>query len=144
MVDVVLGGFFGDEGKGKVIEYLAKDADVVVRCTGGSNTGNSITINDKKYTLRMIPVAILNPNVTAIIGNGVLVDPKILVSEINLLKSNGYSLDNLKISEKAHVIMPYHIKLDMLQEEILLHNNLVQSHNIRYKIYHEIYYNKKI
>jgi len=118
MVDVVLGGFFGDEGKGKVIEYLAKDADIVVRCTGGSNTGNSIEINGKKYNLRMIPVAILNPNVTAIIGNGVLVDPKILVSEMNLLRSNGYSIDNLKISEKAHVIMPYHIALDMLQEEL--------------------------
>ncbi|MBR1539596.1 MAG: adenylosuccinate synthase [Clostridia bacterium] len=118
MVDVVLGGFFGDEGKGKVVEYLAKNADIVVRCTGGSNTGNSITINDKKYTLRMIPVAILNSNVTAVIGNGVAVDPKILVNEMNLLKNNGYSIDNLKISEKAHIIMPYHIKIDILQEEL--------------------------
>lgn len=118
MVDVVLGGFFGDEGKGKVIKYLAKNADIVVRCTGGSNTGNSIEINEKKYLLRMIPTAILNPNITAVIGNGVAVDPKILVNEINLLKNNGYNVENLKISEKAHIIMPYHIKIDMLQEEL--------------------------
>ena len=118
MVSVVLGGFFGDEGKGKVVEYLDKDADIVVRCTGGSNTCNHITINEKKYMLRSIPIAVINPNVTAVIGNGVLVDPKILVNEINLLKSAGYSLENLRISEKAHIIMPYHIKLDMLQEEL--------------------------
>lgn len=118
MVDVVLGGFFGDEGKGKVIEYLSKNADIVVRCTGGSNTGNSIEINDKKYTLRMVPVAILNPNITAVVGNGVAIDPKILVNEINLLRNNGYNVENLKISEKAHIIMPYHIKIDMLQEEL--------------------------
>lgn len=118
MVNVVLGGFFGDEGKGKVIEYLSKNADIVVRATGGSNTGNTVEINDKKYNFRAIPVSILNPNITVVIGNGVAIDPKILVNEINLLKNNGYSLDNLKISEKAHVILPYHIKLDMLQEEL--------------------------
>lgn len=118
MVDVVLGGFFGDEGKGKVVKYLAKNADIVVRCTGGSNTGNHIEINNKKFLLRSIPVSIFEQNVTVIIGNGVLVDPKILVNEINLLKENGYSVDNLKISDKAHVILPYHIKIDMLQEEL--------------------------
>ena len=118
MVDVVLGGFFGDEGKGKVMEYLAKNADIVVRCSGGSNTGNTVIFNDKKYVLRFIPVAVLNSDVTAVIANGVVVDPKILVNEINLLKENGYNLDNLKISEKAHVILPYHIKLDNLEEEL--------------------------
>lgn len=118
MVDVVLGGFFGDEGKGKVLEYLAKEADIVVRCSGGSNTGNTVVFNDKKYTLRFIPVAILKSNVTAVIANGVVIDPKILVNEINLLKENGYNLENLKISEKAHIILPYHIKLDNIEEEI--------------------------
>lgn len=118
MVSVVLGGFFGDEGKGKVIKYLAKDADIVVRCTGGSNNGNHIELNEKKYLLRAIPVSILDTNVITMVGNGVLIDPKILVNEINLLKSNGYTLENLKISEKAHIIMPYHIIMDMLQEEL--------------------------
>ena len=118
MVDVVLGGFFGDEGKGKVLEYLAREADIIVRCTGGSNTGNTVVFNDKKYVLRFIPVASLNSDVTSVISNGVVIDPKILSNEINLLKSNGYSLENLKISEKAHIILPYHIKLDNLEEEL--------------------------
>ena len=118
MVDVVLGGFFGDEGKGKVVEYLSKNADIVVKSTGSSNTGNTIILNDKKHTLRFIPITILNSNIISVIGNGVTIDPKILVNEINLLKNNGCNLENLKISDKAHIIMPYHIKLDMLQEEI--------------------------
>ena len=118
MVDVVLGGFFGDEGKGKVVEYLSKNSDIVVRATGGSNTGNSIVLNDKKYTLRVIPASVLNSNVVAVVANGVTIDPKIFVNEMNLLKSNGYNLENLKISEKAHIIMPYHIKMDNLQEEL--------------------------
>lgn len=118
MVNVVLGGFFGDEGKGKVIEYLSKNSDIVVRATGGSNTGNSVVFKERKYILRNIPATILNPNITTVIGNGVDIDPKLLVNEINLLKNNGVNLDNLKISEKAHIIMPYHIKLDNLEEEI--------------------------
>ena len=117
MVDIVLGGFYGDEGKGKVIDYLAKEADIIVRATGGSNTGNTVVLNEKRCILRTIPVAILNPNVVTVIGNGVIIDPKILVNEMNLLKSNGVNLENLKISEKAHIIMPYHIKLDALEEE---------------------------
>lgn len=118
MVDVVLGGFFGDEGKGKVVKYLAKDADIVVKCTGGTNNGNHIELNGKKYLFRNVPVSILDTNVVSVIGNGVLIDPKILVDEIHLLKNNGYSLENLKISEKAHIILPYHIAIDNLQEEL--------------------------
>ena len=118
MVDVVLGGFFGDEGKGKVIEYLSKNADIAVRTTGGSNTGNTIVFNERKYILRNIPATILNPNITTVIGSGVDIDPKTLVNEIKLLKNNNVNLDNLKISEKAHIILPYHIKLDNLEEEL--------------------------
>jgi adenylosuccinate synthase len=117
MVDVVLGGFLGDEGKGKVIDFLAKDADVVVRCSGGSNSGHTVVLNDKKYAFRIIPTAIFDETTTVVIGNGVLVDPKILVNEINILKNNGYSVNNLKISEKAHIVLPYHIKMDELLEE---------------------------
>lgn len=75
-------------------------------------------INDKKYNLRMIPTAILNPNVTVVIGNGVVIDPKILVNEMNLLRNSGYHLENLKISEKAHLVMSYHIKMDQFFEEL--------------------------
>lgn len=117
MVDVVLGGFLGDEGKGKVIDYLSKTADVVVRCSGGSNAGHNVEINGRKYAFRLIPTAIFNKNVTVVIGNGVVIDPKILVKEISVLKENGYSVENLKISEKAHIVLPYHIKMDELLEE---------------------------
>lgn len=117
MVDVVLGGFFGDEGKGKVIDYLSKNADVVVRCSGGSNAGHNVTLNEKKYPFRLIPTAIFNKTVICVIGNGVVVDPKVLVNEINILKTYGYSLENLKISEKAHIVLPYHIIMDELLEE---------------------------
>ena len=117
MVDVVLGGFLGDEGKGKVIDYLSKDADVVVRCFGGTNAGHNVELNEKKYQFRLIPTAIFNENVTVEIGNGVVLEPKVLVNEINVLRNSGYSVENLKISEKAHIILPYHIKMDQLLEE---------------------------
>ncbi|MCI8309330.1 MAG: adenylosuccinate synthase [Clostridia bacterium] len=117
MVDVVLGGFFGDEGKGKVVEFLSKDADVVVRCSGGSNAAHNVILNGKKYSFRFISNAIFNENNIYVIGNGVVIDPKILVNEIDILKTNGYSLENLKISEKAHIVLPYHIKMDDLLEE---------------------------
>jgi adenylosuccinate synthase len=118
MVDVVLGGFLGDEGKGKVVEYLSKEADVVVRCSGGSNASHNVILNDKKYLFRLIPLAIFNSKTDIVIGNGVVLDPKILVNEMNILKENGYSLDKLKISEKAHIVLPYHMKLEDLQEEL--------------------------
>lgn len=117
MVDVVLGGFLGDEGKGKVIEFLSKNADIVVRCTGGTNTGHNVKLNEKNYNFRMIPTAIFDPNITVVIANGVVVNPKVLVNEIRILKENGISVDNLKISEKSHIILPYHIELDKLLEE---------------------------
>ena len=117
MVDVVLGGFLGDEGKGKVIEYLSKDADIVVRCTGGTNAGHNMRLNDRTYNFRLISTAICRENIIVVIGNGVVINPKILLNEIKVLKDNGISVDNLKISEKAHVILPYHIELDKLFEE---------------------------
>lgn len=83
----------------------------------GSNAGHNVEINGKKYPFRLIPTSILNENIMVVIGNGVVVDPKVLVNEINLLKENGYSVKNLKISEKAHVVLPYHIIMDKLLEE---------------------------
>ncbi len=116
-VNVVLGTFFGDEGKGKLIDYLSTTADVSVRCSGGNNAGHTIKVDGKKFAFHLIPSGILNSNTKAIIGNGVVVDPKVLIEEINILHESGYSTNNLFISNKAHVIMPYHIVLDKLLEE---------------------------
>lgn len=116
-VDVVLGTFYGDEGKGKIIDYLATSSDVAVRCSGGNNAGHSIEVDGKRYAFHLIPSGILNKNTIAVIGNGLVVDPKVLIEEINNLKENGFTVDNLRISDKAHVILPYHIEMDKLLEE---------------------------
>ncbi len=118
MVDVVLGAFYGDEGKGKVIDYLSKDCKYAVRFSGGNNAGHSIEVDGKKFAFHLIPSGILNKNVKAILGNGVVIDPKVLIEEINNLKENGYPVDNLYISDKAHLILPYHIELDGMLEDI--------------------------
>lgn len=115
-VDVVLGAFYGDEGKGKIIDYLSGDADVSVRCTGGNNAGHTVIVNGVKHAFHLIPSGILNENTIAVIGNGVVVDPKVLIEEIETLKSSGYSAKNLYISDLAHVIMPYHVSMDKLLE----------------------------
>jgi len=117
-VNVVLGSFYGDEGKGKIIDYLSQESDVSVRCTGGNNAGHSIEIDGKKFAFHLIPSGILNKNTIAVIGNGVVVDPKVLIEEMENIKENGYSVENLKISDKAHVIFPYHVEMDKLQEEL--------------------------
>ena len=117
-VNVVLGSFYGDEGKGKIIDYLSQNADISVRCTGGNNAGHSIEVNGKKFAFHLIPSGILNKDTLAVIGNGVVIDPKVLIEEIKTVEENGYSTDNLKISDKAHVIFPYHIEMDKLLEDL--------------------------
>ena len=117
-VNVVLGTFYGDEGKGKIIDYLSQEADASIRCSGGNNAGHTINVDGKKFAFHLIPSGILNDGKMAIIGNGVVIDPKVLIEEIESLKKEGYSVDNLYISDKAHIIMPYHIMMDKLQEEI--------------------------
>jgi len=116
MVDVVIGGFFGDEGKGKVIDYLSSKAKMTVRCTGGNNAGHSVKVDGKSYAFHLIPSGILNAGTKAVIGNGVVIDPKVLLEEMKILKKNNISVDNLYISSKAHLIMPYHKEMDELQE----------------------------
>lgn len=116
-VNVVLGTFFGDEGKGKIIDYLSTKADVSVRCSGGNNAGHTINVDGKKFAFHLIPSGILSSNTKAVIGNGVVIDPKVLIEEIDKLYEAGYSTANLFISNKAHIIMPYHIVLDKLLEE---------------------------
>ena len=117
-VNVVLGAFYGDEGKGKIIDYLSKDAKYAVRFSGGNNAGHQVEVDGVKFAFHLLPSGILNKNIKAILGNGVVIDPKVLIEEINNLKNNGYSCNNLYISEKAHVILPYHIALDQMQEDI--------------------------
>lgn len=116
-VKVVLGAFYGDEGKGKIIDYLSSNAKYAVRFSGGNNAGHTIEVEGKKFAFHLIPSGILNKNTKAILGNGVVIDPKVLIDEINNLKNSGYSVENLFISEKAHVIFPYHIDMDSLLEE---------------------------
>ena len=89
MVDVVIGGFFGDEGKGKVIDYLAEKAKIAIRCTGGNNAGHSVKVAGKSYAFHLIPSGILNKGTKAIIGNGVVIDPRVLLEELKMLKDNG-------------------------------------------------------
>lgn len=112
----IIGSQWGDEGKGKVIDYLAKKADVVVRAQGGNNAGHTLVVGDKKYALHLIPSGILNPKTINIIGNGVVFDPKGFLDEIDMLEKDGICTENIKISDRAHVIFPYHKKLDELSE----------------------------
>ena len=115
--DVVLGCFYGDEGKGKVIDYLAADADIAVRATGGDNAGHTIKTNGVKYAMHLIPSGILSGHTVGVIGNGVVLNPEVLLKEIDNLVSHGYEIKNhLKISEKAHIILPYHSMLDLALE----------------------------
>lgn len=114
---VVLGTFYGDEGKGKIIDYLSTKADIAVRCTGGSNAGHSVEVDGKKFAFHLIPSGILNKGTLAIIGNGVVIDPKVLIEEMNTLEAQGISTKNLFISEKAHIVFPYHVEMDKMLEE---------------------------
>lgn len=117
-VDVVIGCFYGDEGKGKVIDYLASDADIAVRATGGDNAGHTIKVGDVKYAMRLTPSGILSGHTIGVIGNGVVLNPEILLKEIDNLKAHGYDVETyLKISDKAQVILPYHRLLDAALEK---------------------------
>jgi len=114
---VVLGAQWGDEGKGKITDYLSEKADIVARYQGGDNAGHTVEIGDAKYKLHLIPSGIFYEEKLSIIGNGVVVNPKSLLKEIKYLNDLGVKTDNLRISDRAHIIFPYHIKLDELKEK---------------------------
>ncbi|ABZ83589.1 adenylosuccinate synthetase [Heliomicrobium modesticaldum Ice1] len=114
---VVVGAQWGDEGKGKITDFLAQKADLVARYQGGNNAGHTVVVKGKEFKLHLIPSGILYPDKTCIIGNGVVIDPGVLIEELKYLESEGISADNLRISGRAHVIMPYHRRLDEVEEE---------------------------
>lgn len=114
---VVVGAQWGDEAKGKVVDYLAADADVIIRYNGGNNAGHTVVVGSETYKFHLVPCGILWPHAISIIGDGEVVDPKVLVGEIDKLTQRGIAVDNLRISLNAHVVMPYHLLLDRLEEE---------------------------
>ena len=113
---VLLGAQWGDEGKGKITDYLAEQATTIVRYQGGNNAGHTVVVGDEEFKLRLIPSGILYPGKTCVIGNGVVVDPRVMLSEISYLKDKGVDTSNLRVSERAHVIMPYHVAIDTYEE----------------------------
>ncbi|MCL6479902.1 MAG: adenylosuccinate synthase [Peptococcaceae bacterium] len=114
---VVIGAQWGDEGKGKVTDFLARDAHIVVRYQGGNNAGHTVVADGKEYKLHLIPSGILYSEKLCLIGNGVVLDPEVFLGEVDSLTAKGISVDNLKISPRTHVIMPYHRKLDLCDED---------------------------
>ena len=116
---VVIGAQWGDEGKGKITDLLSNSADVVVRYQGGVNAGHTVVVGEQTFKLHLIPSGILYPETQCIIGSGTVIDPKVLIEELDQLKGLNVSTDNLMISETAHVTMPYHRIIDQAAEQIL-------------------------
>ncbi len=115
---VLVGAQWGDEGKGKLVDYFAGEADVVVRFQGGNNAGHTLVVDDDQVIVHLIPSGILHPGKLCLIGNGVVIDPQVLCQEIDGLRAKGYFDDpsRLVISTRAHLIMPYHRRLDLAAE----------------------------
>lgn len=126
---IIVGTQWGDEGKGKIVDYLANKAQYVVRSQGGSNAGHTVVVDNVKYKLRLLPSGILHKDKVCIIGNGVVIEPNVFLSEIDGLIEKKVNMSNLKISNRAHVLMPYHKILDELQEEDLGENKLGTTKN---------------
>ena len=126
---VIMGSQWGDEGKGKMTDWLAQKADMIVRYQGGNNAGHTIAFNGKTYKLQLIPSGIFEPQKINVIGNGVVVNPKALLSELQMLKDAGVTPSNLKISSRAHLILPYHIQLDIAQEKQRGDQKVGTTHN---------------
>ena len=113
---VVVGAQWGDEGKGKIVDVLSQKADCIVRFQGGNNAGHTVVAGGQKNVLHLLPSGVLNPKAKCIIGPGVVVDPFVLLEEMDTLTSKGVSVDHIYISDRAHLLMPYHVQLDCLQE----------------------------
>ena len=117
-VKIIVGAQWGDEGKGKVVDILSKDTDIVARYQGGANAGHTVVVGDRTYILHLVPSGIFHPNVTCVIGNGVVVDPIALFNEINQIRDLGIDIKSrILISHNAHLVLPYHKKIDQLFEQ---------------------------
>ena len=121
---VLIGAQWGDEGKGKITDFLAERADMIVRYQGGNNAGHTVVIGEETYKLHLIPSGIFYSDKVCVIGNGLVIDPKVLIEELSYLEARGVSTGNLLISNNAHVIMPYHRLLDILEEEFKGENKI--------------------
>ena len=121
---VVVGTQWGDEGKGKLTDLLARDMDMVVRYQGGHNAGHRIVVEGEAFALQLVPSGVLYPHITPVIGNGVVVDPAVLLAELDALSAKGVDVSRLLVSGNAHLIMPYHQELDRLNERFLGKNAL--------------------
>jgi len=114
---VVIGTQWGDEGKGKIVDYLAEKADVIVRYQGGNNAGHTVVAGGKEFKLHLLPSGILYPGKTCVVGNGVVIDPAVMLKELEDMQRQGVDTASLKVSNRAHVIMPYHRLLDAVEED---------------------------
>ena len=117
MVTILVGGQWGDEGKGKIIDLLSEQTDMVIRSQGGNNAGHTVVTAGQEFRFHLIPSGILYPRTTCVVGNGVVLDPRVLIDEMEQVQSRGISTDRLIISDRAHLIMPWHPILDKLEEE---------------------------
>jgi adenylosuccinate synthase len=115
---VIVGTQWGDEGKGKITDYYAEDADYVVRFQGGNNAGHTIMVGDETFKFHLLPSGILRTEKKVVIGNGVVIDPIVLLDELTEIKKRGFAIKNLYISDRAHVIMPYHKIIDGIEEKL--------------------------
>ncbi|MBO6291806.1 MAG: adenylosuccinate synthetase, partial [Selenomonas sp.] len=115
----VMGTQWGDEGKGKIVDYLAQQADVVVRYQGGSNAGHTVSVNGEEYKLRLLPSGILYKGTYCVVANGVVVDPKVMLEEMDAMEKRGIDISGIRLSNRAHVVLPYHRLMDGLSEELL-------------------------
>ncbi len=121
---VVLGAQWGDEGKGRVTDFFAQSADYVVRYQGGNNAGHTIIIGEQKFALSLTPSGVMYPHAVPVIASGTVIDPKVLLEELDMLESRGIDTSRLRISSNAHLIMPYHRKLDAVMERFLGRNQI--------------------
>jgi adenylosuccinate synthase len=121
---VIVGAQWGDEGKGKLTDLLAKESHYVVRYQGGHNAGHRLVVDGEAFALQLVPSGVLYPHITPIIGNGVVVEPSVLLREIDALTAKGVDCNRLRVSGNAHLILPYHVQLDSLHERYLGRNSL--------------------
>ncbi len=115
---MVIGTQWGDEGKGKIVDYLAAKADVVVRSQGGNNAGHTVVVDGQAFALRLLPSGIMYPGKACVIGTGVVIDPKGLIAELDAIIAKGVDVGALEISDRAHVVLPYHVRLDEAEEAL--------------------------